>query len=230
MLAPEVRFLVDRLSLEARDRHGRGGHGDLRLRPLPHGGYGSTALTPFDRELFDVGRHLRSDFAVDVAKAVTELGSFTSVTALLVVAVVVLVARNRPVDAALLVLGFALIYLAVDVTKDAVDRVRPAGPAGGHERVGLPERPRRVRHHLDRGCRGAHPRARPSEPGGDHHRRDRPDRGAIGLSRVYLRAHYWSDVAGGWALGAGIYGLVATIALIVEQVRNNDRSTAPTPS
>ena len=90
--------------------------------------YGSTALTPLDRELFDVGRHLRTDFGVDVAKAVTELGSFPSVIALLVVAVVVLVARERPLDAALLVLGFALVYLAVDVTKDAVDRVRPAGP------------------------------------------------------------------------------------------------------
>ena len=31
---------------------------------------------------------------------------------------------------------------------------------------------------------------------------------AIGLSRVYLRAHYWSDVAAGWGLGAGIFGLL----------------------
>ena len=52
---------------------------------------------------------------------------------------------------------------------------------------------------------------------------------AIGLSRVYLRAHYWSDVAAGWGLGLGIFGLVATIALIVESVRNNERRTAPSP-
>ena len=44
----------------------------------------------------------------------------------------------------------------------------------------------------------------------------------IGLTRVYLRAHYWSDVVGGWALGAAVFGLLATIALIVAYVRNNE--------
>ena len=34
-------------------------------------------------------------------------------------------------------------------------------------------------------------------------------------------------MAGGWALGAGIFGLVATIALIVEQVRNNEPQHRP---
>ena len=31
---------------------------------------------------------------------------------------------------------------------------------------------------------------------------------AIGLSRIYLRAHCWSDVAGGWGLGVGVFGLL----------------------
>ena len=52
---------------------------------------------------------------------------------------------------------------------------------------------------------------------------------AIGLTRVYLRAHYWSDVAGGWALGAAIYGGLATIALVVAEVRNNERDPATSP-
>ena len=50
---------------------------------------------------------------------------------------------------------------------------------------------------------------------------------AIGLSRIYLRAHYWSDVAGGWALGVGIFGLLAAIALVVEYVRHNEREPPP---
>ena len=31
---------------------------------------------------------------------------------------------------------------------------------------------------------------------------------AVGVSRIYLRAHYWSDVVGGWGLGFGIFGLL----------------------
>ena len=53
---------------------------------------------------------------------------------------------------------------------------------------------------------------------------------AIGLSRIYLRAHYWSDVAGGWGLGVGIFGLLAAIALVVEYVRHNEREPAATPA
>ena len=54
---------------------------------------------------------------------------------------------------------------------------------------------------------------------------------AIGLSRIYLRAHYWSDVAGGWGLGVGIFGLLArdrddrraTCATMAERARAGDR-------
>jgi membrane-associated phospholipid phosphatase len=40
---------------------------------------------------------------------------------------------------------------------------------------------------------------------------------------MYLRAHYWSDVAGGWGLGFGIFGLCAVVALVVLYMRQ----TAP---
>ena len=50
--------------------------------------------------------------------------------------------------------------------------------------------------------------------------------GAVGVSRIYLRAHWWSDVAGGWALGAGIFGLLAMIALVVDYIRNNEAERA----
>ena len=43
----------------------------------------------------------------------------------------------------------------------------------------------------------------------------------IGLTRVYLRAHYWSDVVGGWALGAGVFGAVAALALLISYIRQN---------
>jgi undecaprenyl-diphosphatase len=49
---------------------------------------------------------------------------------------------------------------------------------------------------------------------------------AVGVTRVYLRAHWWSDVVGGWGLAAGIFSLLAGIALVVEYFRNNGRERA----
>jgi len=40
---------------------------------------------------------------------------------------------------------------------------------------------------------------------------------------MYLRAHYWSDVAGGWGLGFAIFGVCAMVALVVLYMRE----TAP---
>jgi undecaprenyl-diphosphatase len=50
---------------------------------------------------------------------------------------------------------------------------------------------------------------------------------AIGVTRVYLRAHYWSDVVGGWALGAGVFGSVAALALLVSYMRQNAAADGP---
>jgi undecaprenyl-diphosphatase len=49
----------------------------------------------------------------------------------------------------------------------------------------------------------------------------------VGVTRVYLRAHYWSDVVGGWALGFGAFGAVAAIALLVSYIRQNGRADGP---
>ena len=45
----------------------------------------------------------------------------------------------------------------------------------------------------------------------------------VGLTRVYLRVHYLTDVLGGAALGAAIWALVGTLALVAGYVRNNER-------
>jgi membrane-associated phospholipid phosphatase len=51
--------------------------------------------------------------------------------------------------------------------------------------------------------------------------------GVIGGSRIFLQVHWFSDVAGGWALGAAIFGLGGAAGLIVDHFRHNERAPAP---
>jgi undecaprenyl-diphosphatase len=43
----------------------------------------------------------------------------------------------------------------------------------------------------------------------------------VAATRVYLGAHYFTDVIGGAALGAAIWALVGTFALVAGYVRQN---------
>jgi membrane-associated phospholipid phosphatase len=45
----------------------------------------------------------------------------------------------------------------------------------------------------------------------------------VGLSRVYLRAHWLSDVTAGWALGLSCFSAAAIVALILGYIRHNPR-------
>jgi len=49
----------------------------------------------------------------------------------------------------------------------------------------------------------------------------------IGLTRVYLRVHWLSDVSSGWALGVSCYALAAAVVLVVAHIRHNPRRASP---
>ena len=232
-ILPELRFLWERLTpgglgLELTTAMAIGGVGfyvfGLYLLILS----GDLGPTPLDRELLDLGDRMRSAVAVDAAKVVTALGSFPACATVLAITTVLLAARRRPAEIVVLLGGFALIYIGVHLTKAGIDRPRPAAPLtdsmqssfpSGHaayatawvaaavvftRRLGLVG-------HLSLVIGAIALTA------------------AIGLSRIYLRVHYWSDVAAGWGLGFGIFGTLAAIAMLVQHMRHNDEQRAPRP-
>jgi membrane protein DedA with SNARE-associated domain/membrane-associated phospholipid phosphatase len=232
-LLPELRFLWERLT--------PGGLGLELTTALAVGGVGLYVFglyavilsgdlnpTPLDRELLDLGDSMRSTAAVDAAQIVTAFGSFAACATVIAITCVLLAVRRRPAEIVVLVAGIALIYIGVQLTKAGVDRPRPAAPLtdadssaypSGHaayatawiasavvftRRLGLVGYATLVT--------GAIVLA-----------------AAIGLSRIYLRVHYWSDVAGGWGLGAGIFGTLAAAAMLVQHMRHNDGERAARP-
>ena len=180
----------------------------------------SFSPTPLDNDLLDLADRLHNDTLVDIAKVVTGFGALPTVIALVVGTSILLLARRRYSEALVLVFGLALTYIAVHVTKDAIGRPRPteslvdtAGQAypSGHAAyavawvavaVILTRRLRLVTSgvlvFVALGIAVA-----------------------VGVTRVYLRAHWWSDVAGGWGLGAALFALLGAIALVVEYIRHN---------
>jgi membrane protein DedA with SNARE-associated domain/membrane-associated phospholipid phosphatase len=232
-VAPQLRFLWERLT--------PGGLGLELTTALAVGGVGlyvfvlytvmlagDVGPTPLDRELLDLGDHTRSALLGDMAKIVSGFGAFPACAAVIVVTAVMLLARRRPAETIVLVLGFALTYAGVHLAKAGVDRPRPAAPLvetsesafpSGHaayatawiaaavvftRRLGLVGYAALVTGAIALVA-------------------------AVGLSRIYLRAHYWSDVAGGWGLGVGLFGLLAAIAMLVQHMRHNERERAPRP-
>jgi membrane protein DedA with SNARE-associated domain/membrane-associated phospholipid phosphatase len=167
---------------------------------------------------------LHMDAAVSVAKVVTALGSLPVVIALVALAGATLAWRHKVRDGLTLAVGLALTYAAVHITKDAVDRPRPAralvdvdGAAypSGHAAyavtwVAVAVALSRALPNL--ASRFAFVTVATAIAA------------AVGLSRIYLRAHYLSDVVGGWGLGAALFALCGTAVLVIGYVRNNART------
>lgn len=181
-------------------------------------------LTPADREIAELTADLEIDAAVDVARVATDLGSLPVMLPLLAVAVGLLVWRRRPFDLGVLVIGFAIAYAGVHLAKAGIDRPRPPRPLDSTSGSAFPSgHAAYATAYVAMAVVAA--RALPGTA-------SRAAlvlaaiavAAAIGLTRVYLRAHYWSDVVGGWALGFGAFGTVAAMALLVSYIRQNARA------
>jgi undecaprenyl-diphosphatase len=235
VIAPQARFLWARIT--------PGGLGIELTTTLAiasvggfvFGAYADTlaadpGLTPADKQIADLAQDLENDTVVDIVRVVTDLGSLEVILPMLAIAIGLLVWRRRPFDLGVLVVGFVVTYAGVHLTKAGIDRPRPPHPLddtngssfpSGHAAYAIT--------HVAMAVIAA--RLLPGFA----------SRAAlvfaaivaaaiIGLTRVYLRAHYWSDVVGGWALGAGVFGAVAALALLVSYIRQNGAADGPVES
>jgi membrane protein DedA with SNARE-associated domain/membrane-associated phospholipid phosphatase len=189
---------------------------------------GDPGPTPGDRTALDVSRDLQAAWLIDVAKAITVLGSGAVTIPLAVVAGVVLVARRRWMELWVLAIGFTLAVLLVPEIKGLTDRPRPPDPLVSVEGSAYPS------------GHAAHATlyswlaitfALRVVPGIT--RRSLVIAAGIvltvliGLSRVYLRVHWMSDVSGGWALGVSCFSAVAVVVLAAAHIRDNPRRHEP---
>jgi membrane protein DedA with SNARE-associated domain/membrane-associated phospholipid phosphatase len=181
--------------------------------------------TPGDEAAFEVAADLDATWLTDVSKVVTELGSPEVTLVLAAVVAIGLAARRHWPEVVVLVVAMAIVHVAVPALKEAIDRPRPPGGLvetdgssfpSGHAAyaviypwlavtVAVRLRPGMARASLliAAGIVLA---------------------AAIGLSRVYLRVHYLSDVSAGWGLGVSAFALCALAAMLVpyvERLRQN---------
>ena len=184
---------------------------------------GDPGPTPGDRTAFDVAGHLRAAWVTDVAKIVTALGSAAVNLPLAALAALLLAARRRWAEAAVLVAAVAIIYLGVRGSQGRrPTRPRPSNPLTGADGSAFPS------------GHAAHAvifpwlaltlavRLRPGMAGGSALLVvGIALAAAVGLSRVYLRVHYLSDVSAGWALGVAAFAACGAVALIVTHLRQN---------
>jgi undecaprenyl-diphosphatase len=181
----------------------------------------NTAQPRIDRVASDVAERLYSEPLMDVAKIVTDIGS-SPVTAALTLATATFAAiRRRPIEAIALIVGWLLLFAAVNVAKLLYDRERP--PSGLVETFNAAYPSGHTAYAVALvACATVLVRA-----GVGWAVRIAAVTVAVilvavvAVTRVYLRAHFLTDVLGGAALGVAIWSLVGAIALVAGQVRHN---------
>jgi membrane protein DedA with SNARE-associated domain/membrane-associated phospholipid phosphatase len=181
------------------------------------------AQVRFDEIAFDIAGGLYSAPVKDVLVWVTALGSLP-VAALVVAATALWAAARRDyVDALVLVGALALTWLAVDVAKDAYDRPRPSGSHVSTAEMSYPSG------HAAYAVAWVACAVVLVRAGAGFAKRSAVVTAAVvlvivvALTRVYLRAHYLSDVNGGIGLATTIFALAGVVAVVVGHLRQNVR-------
>jgi membrane protein DedA with SNARE-associated domain/membrane-associated phospholipid phosphatase len=185
---------------------------------------GDPGPTAGDRAALDLADDIRIAWLNDVAKVFTNLGSGAVTWPLAALAALWLAIRRRWMEFWALVVGMVLIIVLVDQIKMWTDRPRPPDPIistsgsafpSGHAAyatlyswlaitLALRVVPGITRRSLLIAAGLALTLL-------------------IGLSRVYLRVHWLSDVTSGWALGLSCFSATAAVVLVISHIRDNPR-------
>lgn len=180
---------------------------------------------------FRIGDSIRTDWLDSLAEGITHLGAFPVAAAFTFIAAGYCVYRRRVPEALVLVFSLLIALLLVTPMKGWTDVPRPTGSLvetsgmafpSGHTAyaityITIAVTLERVRDIVTRAALVIVAVALAV---------------VIGLTRVYLRAHYLSDVIGGAALTATITALLAALALLVLHIRKlraspDEAETAP---
>ena len=191
------------------------------------------ALGPLDGELLSLSSDVAARIPRGAVERVSDLGALPAAALLIVVAAVLLAVWRRPAEALALALGFLVLLFAVALIKGEIDRPRPPAPGPPHTTASFPSGHAAyatawtaVALALVRLAPVAVPRTlRVTAVAGGL-----VVTVMVGLTRLLLGAHYWSDVVAGWGLGFGVLALAWASASGVASMRHTEQRTeAPVP-
>jgi undecaprenyl-diphosphatase len=182
---------------------------------------GDGGLQALDDAGVRMARDTRGTALVDAAKVLTDIGALPVVCLAALATAVAAAMRRRWNEVLALAAGVGLDVLAVHVAKAAYDRPRPSGSLVATMLSAYPSG--HVAYAVTLvACATVLVRA-----GTGWAVRIGAVIVAIGLvalvaiTRVYLGAHYVTDVLGGAALGLAVWSFVAALTLVVGYVRHN---------
>jgi membrane protein DedA with SNARE-associated domain/membrane-associated phospholipid phosphatase len=182
-------------------------------------------LPNIDQAAADLASELSMQALIDLARVLTEIGSFPVTCAAALATAIWAATRRRWPEASVLVVGMALSWVLVHVAKAAYDRDRPEGGLVEVANAAYPSGHTAYAVALV-ACATILVRA-----GAGWAVRFAAVTVAIcavvlvGVTRVYLRVHHLTDVVGGAALGVAIWALLGTLVLVAGYVRHNERVT-----
>jgi undecaprenyl-diphosphatase len=191
----------------------------IRLDPI-------TTLTPGDLRGARWAADLHAPWLDHLATTITALGTLPVVGTALAIVAVALIVKGYRIEGIALLAGLVLEYVGVQVVKELVDRPRPSNPLVSVSGAAYPSG-----HAANAVCWVAIAVAlRHALPG-------RVSRAGlllasvglalvVGLTRIYLRVHWFSDVAGGWAFSAMTFALCGIVALVVAYLARDERTPA----